>query len=173
MRIRPYNCCGEMNRLILGALLCVILAAPALAGPFEDALAVIAADKRGDYETVLKLLRPLAEQGDDESQYNLGVMYEDGRGVPQDYTEAVKWWRLAADQGYDDAQDNLGVMYAHGNGVPQDYVQAHKWFNLAAARASKRSNRDRATKNRDAVAAKMTFAQIAEAQMLAREWKPK
>ena len=117
MRIRPYNCCGEMNRLILGALLCVILAAPALAGPFEDALALIAADKRGDYETVLKLLRPLAEQGDDESQYNLGVMYEDGRGVPQDYTEAVKWWRLAADQGYDDAQDNLGVMYAHGNGV--------------------------------------------------------
>ena len=66
-------------------------------------------------------------------------------------------------------------MYLNGHGVPQDYVQAHKWINLAASRftASETENRDKAVKNRDIVAAKMTLAQIAEAQKLAREWKPK
>ena len=59
-------------------------------------------------------------------------------------------------------------MYERGQGAPQDYVQAHMWFNLAAARG----NADAARK-RDLVAAKMTPAQIAEAQKLVREWKPK
>jgi hypothetical protein len=58
-------------------------------------------------------------------------------------------------------------MYVDGHGVPQDYVQAHMWFNLAGA-----SGVAKALKNRDTVAAKMTPAQIAEAQRLAREWKP-
>ncbi|MSP50530.1 MAG: sel1 repeat family protein, partial [Alphaproteobacteria bacterium] len=89
-------------------------------------------------------------------------------GVPQDYAEAVMWYRKAADQGEADAQTNLGINYANGQGVPQDYVQAHKWFNLAAAKGN-----INAVKNRDIVAAKMTPAQIAEAQKLAREWKPK
>jgi TPR repeat protein len=66
-------------------------------------------------------------------------------------------------------------MYAFGAGVAQNYVQAHKWFNLAAARfpASETEKRDLAVKSRDIVAAKMTPAQIAKAQKLAREWKPK
>jgi uncharacterized protein len=66
-------------------------------------------------------------------------------------------------------------MYDEGRGVPQDYVQAHKWYNLAASRfpTSAKEFRDRAVGNRDAIAAKMTPAQIAEAQKLAREWKPK
>ena len=59
-------------------------------------------------------------------------------------------------------------MYDNGEGVPQDYVTAHMWFNLAAASG----NKD-AVKARDIVAAQMTPAQIAEAQKLAREWKPK
>ena len=61
-----------------------------------------------------------------------------------------------------------------GDGVPQDYVQAHMWVNLAASRfAVSQVGRERAIKSRDLVAAKMTPAQIAEAQKLAREWKPK
>ena len=94
-------------------------------------------------------------------------MYSEGQGVPQDYAAAVKWYRLAADQGDAYAQYNLGVMYANGRGVPQDYVQAHKWYNLGAVAGDKD-----AIKNRDNVAGKMTPAQIAEAQKLAREWKP-
>ena len=86
----------------------------------------------------------------------------------------MTWYRKAADQGHAGAQNNLGVMYRDGQGVKQDYVQAHKWLNLAAARypASESENRDKSVKNRDLIAAKMTPAQIAEAQKLAREWKP-
>jgi uncharacterized protein len=71
-------------------------------------------------------------------------------------------------QGRADAQTSLGFQYANGLGVQQDYVTAHMWFNLAAARG----NRD-AEKDRDMIAAQMTPARIAEAQKLAREWKPK
>ena len=62
-------------------------------------------------------------------------------------------------------------MYIKGEGVPQDDVQAHKWFNLAAATSTEKEVRDRTVKARDDVAARMTAAQIAEAQKLAREWK--
>ena len=70
--------------------------------------------------------------------------------------------------GNSDAQHNLGVMYYSGRGVPQDYVQAHMWWSLAAAKGDAD-----AINNLDQIAAKMTPAQIAEAQKLAREWKPK
>jgi uncharacterized protein len=99
-------------------------------------------------------------------------MYEDGRGVPQDYAQAVGWYRKAADQGDSLAQFKLGLIYGQGQGMPQDYVRAHMWFNIAAAGASDASVRDQSVKYRDLVAAKMTPEQIAEAQRLAREWKP-
>jgi TPR repeat protein len=98
-------------------------------------------------------------------------MYNRGQGVPQDYSEAVKWYRLAAEQGSANAQYVLGIMYANGRGVPQNDVQAHMWFNLAASRAPA-SERDEAIKMRNVAASDMTPAQIAEAQRLAREWKP-
>ncbi len=65
-------------------------------------------------------------------------------------------------------------MYANGLGVPQDYVRAHLWYNLAAVgfTASETENRNKAVRNRDTLATKMTSTQIAEAQRLAREWKP-
>ena len=113
-----------------------------------------------------------ADQGDANAQFNLGLMYANGRGVPRDYAQAGKWYRLAADQGTARAQCDLGGMYENGQGVPQDYVQAHKWFNLSASRAMA-GVRDYAVKNRDILAAKMTPAQIAEAQKLASAWKPK
>ena len=77
-------------------------------------------------------LHALAEQGDAVAQFNLGVMYENGRGVPQDDAYAGGWYRLAADQGYADAQFNLGIMYAFGVGMPQDYAEAVRWYRLAA-----------------------------------------
>ena len=88
--------------------------------------------------------------------------------MPQDYVQAVSWFRKAAEQGDAYAQTNLGVMYYSGRGVPQDYVQAHMWWSLAAAKGDAD-----AINNLDQIAAKMTPAQIAEAQKLAREWKPK
>ncbi len=110
----------------------------------------------------------LAEQGYAEAQFNLGVMYDNGRGVPQDYKEAVKWYTKAAEQGLAEAQYNMGVMYADGEGVAEDYVEAYKWWNLAAAQG----NED-AKKNRDIIRQKMSAEQIAEAQRLSKEFKPK
>lgn len=104
-----------------------------------------------------------------------GSLYARGQGVAQDYAAAAAWSAKAADQGDATAQYNLGIMYARGLGVPRDYVQAHKWFSLANSRydASDNENRESADNNRDAVAAKMTPAQIAEVEKLAREWKPR
>ncbi len=78
-------------------------------------------------------------------------------------------------QGDARAQRSLGNMYVRGEGVPQDYVEAHKWYNLAASRfsGSEREVRDEVMKLRDRLASGMTPAQIAEAQRLAREWRPK
>jgi hypothetical protein len=60
-------------------------------------------------------------------------------------------------------------------GTPQDYVESHKWLNLAASRflPSEGAKRERAVNNRDIVAKRMTPAQIADAQALARDWRPK
>ena len=121
-----------------------------------------------DDKEAVKWFRKAAEQGDASAQYNLGVMYNNGRGIPQDYEEAIKWYRKAAEQGYASAQFNLGVTYGNGEGVVQDYVTAHMWYNLAGARGS-----EKAREYRDSIAKNMTPVQIAEAQRLAREWKPK
>jgi hypothetical protein len=129
---------------------------------------------RRDYTEAMQWFRRAADEGDASAQYNLGVMYAKGQGVRRDYIEAMRWYRKAADQGDASAQYNVGLMYANGQGVSKDYVQAHKWFNLAAARfpASGTESREKAVRNRDRVAAKMTAEQLAEAQQLAREWKP-
>jgi uncharacterized protein len=128
-----------------------------------------------DFVEALKWFRRAADQGYAEAQFNLALMYDTGKGITKDYAQAVKWFRLAADQGLPDAQNDLGVRYDNGQGVARDYVQAYKWFDLATSGfpASDKENRDRAATNRGIVAAKMTQAQITEAQRLAREWKPK
>ncbi len=95
-------------------------------------------------------------------------MYSNGQGVPQDHTEAVRWYRLAAAQGHAYGQQNLGVMYDNGEGVPQDYKEAVRWYRLAATQGI-----ELARKIRDLLAERMSPTQLAEAQRLAREWKPK
>ena len=168
-----------MRRIVASAVMMAVLAVspavgaaaaakkPAVASAASQFDQGVAAFNRGDYSTAYRLFRPLAEQGYASAQYNLGVMYANGQGVPQDYAAAVSWYRKAAEQGNALGQFMLGMMYDLGQGVPQDNVSAHKWFNLAAA-----SGNAEAVKNRDIIAAKMTPAQIAEAQRLASAWKP-
>ena len=74
-----------------------------------------------------------AEQGNSDAQFNLGLIYANGRGVPKDDAEVVKWYRLAAEQGHADAQNSLGVAYANGAGVLKDEAEAIKWFRLASS----------------------------------------
>jgi TPR repeat protein len=132
--------------------------------------------QEGRYGTALRLARPLAAQGDARAQSVLGLLYYRGfGGVTQDDAAAMKWFRNAADRGDARAQYHLGLFYANGDSGETDNVSAHMWFNLASARfpASDISFRSAARMNRDLVAEKMTPYQIAEAQKLAREWKPK
>jgi TPR repeat protein len=159
-------------RIFLNIVLTMMLTARVIAGPLEDAWT---AYERGDYATALQIWRPRAEEGVAVAQNNLGLMYYNGQGVPQDYGEAAKWYRLAAEQGNATAQSNLGSMYYSGEGVPQDYIQAYMWVTLAASRfpPSAREDREQAALHRDLVASKMTSAQIAEARKRASEWKPK
>ena len=86
----------------------------------------------GHYSEVLRLLQPLAEQGDAEAQYKLGLMYANGQGVAQDYQQAFSWFQKSANQGYDVAQYKLGEIYEQGQGVTQDYQQAIVWYQKAA-----------------------------------------
>jgi TPR repeat protein len=154
-----------MKRFLLILVLAVMCSSVAKADNFDDALE---AYKKGDYASALKLWQPLAEKGNAAAQFNLGVKYRKGEGVIQDFKESVKWYRKAAEQGDADAQNSLGVKYAEGRGVIQDYIRAHMWMNIAASNGEKDGSN-----NRDIVAKKMTAAQIAEAQKMARECEKK
>ena len=121
-----------------------------------------------DDAEAVKWYRKAAEQGHVLAEFKLGVMYRQGVGVAQDFAKAAKWFRTAAEEGHATAQLVLGVMYVLGQGVAQDHVQAHMWWSLAASQGERG-----ATINRDRVEGDMTPEQIAEAEKLAREWKPK
>jgi uncharacterized protein len=119
---------ARLLRATFTALMLVVMARAAVAGPWEDA---VAAQGAGDYATALRLLRPLADQGLAKAQERLGALYYAGQGAPQDYAEAVKWFRLAAKRGDANALYALGSMYYNGQGVARDYAEALKWFRLA------------------------------------------
>jgi uncharacterized protein len=226
----------KFKRVIAAIILVSAFAAPVAAGTFEDA---VDAHARGDFAKALRLIRPLANDGDAAAQYNLalmymtgqgveqdktaaanwfrkaaeqghafaqsnlGTLYRDGRGLPEndaeavvwfrkaanqgdpvaqfllggqyvtgqgvvrDYAEGSLWFQKAADQGHPDARFYLGVMYAKGDGVPQDYIRAHLWLSLSAAQGNQKAITAREVAERT-----MTPVQIAEAQKLARDWKP-
>lgn len=116
------------NLKLIACLTLALSSAPAHAG-FEQALAAFEA---GNYPVALKELRPLAEKGDARSQYALGVMAENGFGMPKNTSQAAAWYLKAAKQGNTDAQYNLGAMYEHGIGMPANPVQAARWYRLAA-----------------------------------------
>jgi TPR repeat protein len=122
-----------------------------------------------DYAQATQWLRRAADQGNELAQYGLGLMYENGNGVPKDYTQAVQWYRKAADKELAVAEYKLGNMYVAGTGVPKDLVTAYMWLNLAATQGDPKD----AKTVRDTLEKLMSPQQIAEAQKLSREWKPK
>ena len=159
---------------LAASLMLAAMLGTAAGGPFEDA---VLAYKKGDYETALQLFRPFADDGRADAEYTLGFMYFSGKGVSPDYAEAARWFRLAAEQGRADAQHALGHLYLNGQGVTQDNVLAYMWFDLAAAQgtqavATQAAVIQAAATARDGLARQMTPAQIAQAQQLARDWKP-
>jgi uncharacterized protein len=198
-KIRPLS--SIAHRLSVALVLSIICSVVPAWADFQTGMD---AHNRGDYAIALHEWRPLAEQGDALAQYNLGMLYRKGRGVPQDdvqarqwyakaaaqgqakaqfnlgtlyfngegvpkdYQQALRWFRLAADQGEALAQTKIAIMYDDGQGVAHDIVQAYKWYSLAATNGDKP-----AAELRNTIANQMTPAQIAKAQKLAGEWKPK
>lgn len=132
---------------------------------------------------VYGLVEKAAKNGSPVAQFSLGVMnfpigdpgFDGTRpnpGITGNLAEAISWYRRAADQGDFDSLVTMATAYSEGIGVPQDYVEAHKLLNVAAPKVKYADMRNDIMKRRDELAAKMTPSQIAEAQRLAREWKP-
>ena len=121
---------------------------------------------RGDYAKAARELQYLAEQGDAKAQFDLGLLYDTGRGVPQSNEEALKWYQMAADHGEPRAQYNLGLMYANGQGVQQDNAQAYFWVSLSAEQGN-----GHAMDARDFLYEKMTPEQVARAKEFVREYE--
>lgn len=82
--------------------------APSAITPAEQAYS---AYQKGDFETARTLWKQLATRGDASAQYNLGLIYSEGRGVARNPQMAIKWWRLAAQNGHLQAQHNLALAY--------------------------------------------------------------
>lgn len=179
-------------------VLVFVLAAPLAAQDYEAGEKAYA---RGDYAAALLEWRPLAEQGDPLAQTMLGIMYDFHQGVAHDDAEAVKWYRMAAIQGGATAQYLLGSHYFWGQGAAWSHgtaaiwyrkaaeqglaeaqsalggyyaqhrshiVQAHMWYNFAASQGD-----EYASKALGELEKEMSQTQIAEAEKIAREWRPK
>ena len=119
---------------------------------------------RGDYDKALVDVQFLAHNGEARAQYDLGVMYDKGQGVPQSDAVAMQWYERAAAQGEPRAQYNLGLMYLNGQGVPPDLVTAYYWVSLSAGHGNQH-----AMDARDYISEKMSVEQIAEGKRRVRE----
>lgn len=123
------------------------------------------AHERGDYAAELAIIRPMAEKGYPFAQFNLGVLYDEGKGVTMDDRQAIEWYRKAAEQGFSRAQINLGLMYEHGEGTSVDLVQAYFWYEMADSQGD-----GQAALAKQDVARKMTPAQVSDAQRQAKDY---
>ncbi len=121
-----------MTQIFRTAILVAALAAFPPAVNAQDVSKGMEYAQAGNFAAALLEWRPLAEQGNIEAQFNLGIMFELGNGVSKDLKEALRWYRLAADQGDAMAQYNVGVYYAQGMGVAKDFKESMRWTRLAA-----------------------------------------
>jgi TPR repeat protein len=155
------------NLIATLAILGTILAAPARAADAVIDQSTIAAF--GDPTNALRRIGSMVRSGNARAEALLGYIYEYGIGVPQSWSAAVDYYLLSAEHGDPTGQYLLGLMYDKGFGVSRDVVLAYKWLDLAAARAPK-GNRGYFLRLRNAIASKMTRAQLDLGQQLALEW---
>ena len=120
-----------MNIYIRGILFSAlaVLASPLVASDVADA---IDAMRAGNYAEAYCVLKPYAEEGDPEAQYNIGWMYLNGYGLAMNDSHALKWWKLASEQGYTDATFSIAMLYSLGEGkVEQDMDKAIDYYLMA------------------------------------------
>ena len=126
---------NNLSRIIYSHLLAICIAILTPNNSISaDIKKGIEAYKQGDYATALEEWLPIAEQGNADAQFSVGLLFDQGLNVIPDYKTAVKWFTLASKQGHVFAQSNLGWKYHKGQGVPKDNVQAFKWWSIAASK---------------------------------------
>lgn len=115
---------------------CCSLVALVASAATADPLAGRQAFERGDYERAVIEWQSSADRGDAESQFGLGLLYEQGDGgLKQDYKRADFWYRKAADQDFTEAEYRLSLIWAAGgDDFPRDFIEAYKWA-IAAAKS--------------------------------------
>ena len=111
------------------AILLLLGVVTAAAADFE---AGVAAASKGDYQAARREWEPLAAAGHRDAEFNLGLLYENGLGVPADPAKAAYWYEKAAEQNDAVAAAYLAEMHAKGLGLPADDVKALEWYRRAA-----------------------------------------
>lgn len=101
------------------------------------ALGLIVGMASGAFAQDIESIKLKAAQGDAKAQYNLGIIYDKGYGVPEDDAEAVKWYKKAAEQGDAEAQYSLGFMYYYGDGVPKNLIRSYLWVLVSAEQGNR------------------------------------
>ena len=120
---------GRIMAIALAMCLTMGFANPAISGDWEDAEAAF---NSGDYDTALRLLTSLSEQGYEKAQHNLAWMYLEGLGTAKNEATAFEWYMASAKQGYAPAQLAIGNLFENGVGVPEDDAKAAEWYGYAA-----------------------------------------
>lgn len=144
-------------------LLALLAAIPVHAADYQKG---VEASLQRDFATAYQHWEPLAQQGDASSQFQLGWLYIEGNGVPQNLEQGIDWYTRSAQQGYAFAQTALGRIYEKGRGVQQNLPMAFMWYSIAASTWDKTAAQDR-----DRIAAHMTRAQLSEGRQLLSNWK--
>ena len=98
----------------------------------EDAKKGLQFAVNGEYRQAVDIWLPLAEEGDAEAQYYMGVVYKDGLGVEINYDQFRYWTSRSAFQGSPSAMFNLGIMYEYSLGTNEDKNKAFLWYSRAA-----------------------------------------
>src|SRR5512137_124447 len=131
---RPSTGGDSFMRAALIAVAAIVVASPAAnADELADGIAAL---RKKDYYNAVRLLMPLAQNGNAQAQLAMGDLYYHGHGVKESDEEALRWYERAAGQGVADAQFLTGNMYAYGLGIPRSDVEvdrkAAKWYFEAA-----------------------------------------
>jgi putative methionine-R-sulfoxide reductase with GAF domain len=163
-----------MALVAVGATVAGYLSAPAIQRRWFSAEARLTAvsaaapqsvSSRSAAVTSPEELRRLADSGDAEAQYWIGIRYGTGANVIQNDAEAARWFERSAEQGHVQAQARLASYYWSGRGVPKDLSKAYFWASLAWAGGDENSKM-----LLEGLASQMTRSQVVAARQQADNW---
>lgn len=128
--------------MVLAALLVGLLTSTAVALPaseVQQASQAQSAYEAGNYTQARELWLPLANAGNAEAAFRLGLLDDLGEGTPEDTAAAYRWYLRAAEAGHAQAEFNVAVMRDSGRGTVRDMATAAAWYSRAAARGNHRA----------------------------------